>query len=713
MKVFLSHSTRDKDFATQLAESMRQENFDPWLCETSIDPATNWVDEINKGLQDADLTLLIWSPDAANSLATRDEWSSAYDREITERRLRLGVVLLRDQPLPPLLRTRQFIDARRDAVSGIAATMQWLCQRKEAGRNAGSKAPIFLPDFRPENLIVRRDLLNKLRSALVDESGLFLLSGEPGAGKSTLALMFTYESQKDFDAVVHQVCGDRPVEIIVAELADQLRGPLGDSTKLSPHQKVQAIKQWLRDRRSLLVLDDIWPAQPAPASGDGKAPALKIADLIPGGRVSVLFTSRQRSLPWITHKQRETVEAFTPDEAIAVFALFLGEETVNRHRAALLDLANRMGRLPIAVTVSADLLRKQFGLLDEAAHDLALKQLRNEVHSVPDLFQRAIESQGDPERRLLTACAICLQEGFWLPLAVDIAGLSKDDGNAARDNLANASLLRVVDQERQRFQLHALLREQVLSSIPSEQALRVAHAAALEHLFLDRETRWKECRECLEEIIPAAELLWRTEETDRESWLTYCGYSCARRIGELDAALRILRQEESFYSGREDGDAKNALQRIYGNQALIFQAWGRLEEAMALHKKEEALCLELGNKDGLQASYGNQTLILKAWGRLEEAMALHKKQEALCLELGNKASLGICYGSWGLLARQQGNRQTEVEKLKAALVLFTELKMPRECDAVQAELDKSLKSKNSAGKGSRSIRGSARRKEEI
>ena len=50
---------------------------------------------------------------------------------------------------------------------------------------------------------------------------------------------------------------------------------------------------------------------------------------------------------------------------------------------------------------------------------------------------------------------------------------------------------------------------------------------------------------------------------------------------------------------------------------------------MALHKKEEAICLELGNKDGLQGSYGNQALILKAWGRLEEALALHKKQEAI------------------------------------------------------------------------------------
>ena len=60
---------------------------------------------------------------------------------------------------------------------------------------------------------------------------------------------------------------------------------------------------------------------------------------------------------------------------------------------------------------------------------------------------------------------------------------------------------------------------------------------------------------------------------------------------------------------------------------------------MALHKKEEAICLELGNKDCLQISYGNQALILQDWGRLEEALALHKKEEAICLELGNKDGL--------------------------------------------------------------------------
>ena len=46
-----------------------------------------------------------------------------------------------------------------------------------------------------------------------------LLYGEPGCGKSTLALKFVWQTQGAFDAVVFQLCGQRPVAEIAAELA--------------------------------------------------------------------------------------------------------------------------------------------------------------------------------------------------------------------------------------------------------------------------------------------------------------------------------------------------------------------------------------------------------------------------------------------------------------------------------------------------------------
>ena len=130
------------------------------------------------------------------------------------------------------------------------------------------------------------------------------------------------------------------------------------------------------------------------------------------------------------------------------------------------------------------------------------------------------------------------------------------------------------------------------------------------------------------------------------------------------------------------------MQISYGNQALILKAWGRLEEALALLKNQEEICIELGNKDSLAITYGNQGAILQDQGKLEEAVQLYKKKETLSLGLGKRDNLGYCYWAWGLLARAQADRKTEREKLEQALAIFTELKMPRERDEVQKELER-------------------------
>jgi hypothetical protein len=63
MKVFVSHSTKDKDFVEKLAPAMIASGFTPWLCEVDIEISANFVAEISKGLKESDLILLVWSPD--------------------------------------------------------------------------------------------------------------------------------------------------------------------------------------------------------------------------------------------------------------------------------------------------------------------------------------------------------------------------------------------------------------------------------------------------------------------------------------------------------------------------------------------------------------------------------------------------------------------------------------------------------------------------
>ena len=55
MKVFLSHSTKDKQFVKTLAAELEAEKIEPWLCEVDIELGQNFVAKIEEGLRDADL----------------------------------------------------------------------------------------------------------------------------------------------------------------------------------------------------------------------------------------------------------------------------------------------------------------------------------------------------------------------------------------------------------------------------------------------------------------------------------------------------------------------------------------------------------------------------------------------------------------------------------------------------------------------------------
>jgi hypothetical protein len=98
----------------------------------------------------------------------------------------------------------------------------------------------------------------------------------------------------------------------------------------------------------------------------------------------------------------------------SIFRIYLKNETVEKHRDALFEFAERMDRLPIAIVVGADMLRWELDPVPEATRGLRLERLRNEVHDVGELLRRAITARLELERRLLSAMAICTPESFWL-----------------------------------------------------------------------------------------------------------------------------------------------------------------------------------------------------------------------------------------------------------------------------------------------------------
>jgi tetratricopeptide (TPR) repeat protein len=654
-RVFLSHSTKDGEFVKKLAEEFEREHISPWLCEVDIITGDNFVAEIEEGLSSSDLAIVTWSPEAARSRWTDLEWATVLDREISESRRRLGVILLKDAKLPELLRTKIWIDARSDVNRGVHETVRWVKRMRDMRRDAGAKAANFFLDYEPKDFVGRSEHLEALYAALAEQPGTLLLHGEAGCGKSTLALKFGWQLQGAFDAVIFQSCGQRSVTEIGMELAARLKLDVGS---FHPEKQIEAAKLWLRERRSLLVLDDI-------CSQD-------IVELKPGPPVSVLCTSRHKFLPWIPVANTREVRSFSAEEAEAVFRIYLGDDVVAHHRPVLLNLAERFERLPIAMVVAANVLRRELDPVDRAAHGLHIERLRDTAHDVPGLFQRAIEAQPARERKLLQAAAVCAPDGFWLPLAGAVAGLEEKDTREARDRLVNSSLMRVSDRERQRFQLHGLLREQ-LQKEREIAGLCEKHATELERLFKHWEERWQECRECLPEVIAAMEHLWKGGHKDRASSLATWGGSTGKRIGDLEFALAILKREESLWTGLTDTAAQDTLQMNCGNQSVILRAWGRLQEAMDLLKKQEAACRTLGNKQGLRVCFYNQARILKDWGRLQEAMDLLKTTEELALELGDRSGLEATLGIQALILLDRGQFDDAMALLKKQEALCLEL----------------------------------------
>ncbi len=116
-------------------------------------------------------------------------------------------MLLRDCAIPEPLRVKHRIDARTEPEKGRLEAVGWIKRLRDMRRVAEKRAPgIFIPPP-PHDFVGRAETLEMLYAALAENPDSALLYGEPGCGKSTLALKFASHTQGAFDAVVFQVCG--------------------------------------------------------------------------------------------------------------------------------------------------------------------------------------------------------------------------------------------------------------------------------------------------------------------------------------------------------------------------------------------------------------------------------------------------------------------------------------------------------------------------
>ena len=620
VSVFLSHSSKDKPFVRELAAFLRQDPpMEVWLDEGEILPGQNIVDKIRQGL-DSNFIILILSPDSVDSHWVQEEWTDAFWEQTNNQQTKLLPVLYLDCTIPRLLRDKYYIDLRNNQLDSFAKIKTFLLTQHAVTPKHINQLPT-----RPPLFIGREPELAELRRRLSEKGTLVHIAEMAGKGKTALAKEFAHRYETDFEAVYWLPCESDNLVAIAGDLERQIGLSLG--TDLD--SLLRDLKHYCSQKRCLLILDNVESEDPA--------------KLIPGGAASVLVTMRRCDLRFLRLYPPLDLSFFTEDECFALFREALGAESVNGNETQCRQLFNRLGYLPIAVSVAAALIKEDVRYTVESL-------AANLPVDVTELIHDAIQALDEAPRHLLTAMAACAPEGFALSLAAEIAGFNETEAlNSLQQSVAR-SLAGEVSRADRRYRLHALVREAA-----NGKPLAPQHFDTVHKRFANWETNWRQCVQDLPDFQLA--FTWALSNFDGLAKdfplgeLAYYGCRLTDRVGRPADAFEICERMALLFKERND-DAK--LQPWLNNQALILRGWGRLDEALALHKKDEEICLALNDQDGLQTCYGNQAIILQIWGWPDEALDLLKKQEEICLALGNQDGLERNYGNRALILQSRG-----------------------------------------------------------
>jgi hypothetical protein len=76
-QLFISYSRKDTEFAKQLSESFAAQEMDAWVDWQDIPPTVDWMKEIQKGIEEANIFVFIVSPDSIRSSVCAEEVAHA------------------------------------------------------------------------------------------------------------------------------------------------------------------------------------------------------------------------------------------------------------------------------------------------------------------------------------------------------------------------------------------------------------------------------------------------------------------------------------------------------------------------------------------------------------------------------------------------------------------------------------------------------------
>jgi hypothetical protein len=243
--------------------------------------------------------------------------------------------LLRAAGYPPISRLQE--QTENEAESALFSF--WAVESVTA-----AERPPFQAVRHPATFVGRGDLLPAIEKLLLagHHETVTILEGMAGVGKTALAAYLAYRLRPHLPDGVLWARLDTSNAASILHLWAAAYGR--DVTVYDDlESRSTAVRDLLAAKRALLVLDNVTSSQ-------------EIRPLLPpAGPCAVLITTRRRNLTVAPGAHRFHLEPFdaAKGEALRLFTRVLGAELVARERAALVQIADLLGHLPLAIDVVA------------------------------------------------------------------------------------------------------------------------------------------------------------------------------------------------------------------------------------------------------------------------------------------------------------------------------------------------------------------------
>lgn len=438
---FISYTPGDQAWAEwvawQLADAGYEVGLDTWV----LRPGARAMDEIQAAFSRSEMMVVLVSPSYAHSRHARAEVESALAAG-----KQLIPVLLDDGPVPDgidVLRERQFVrlvslderaareallravDPERPLVGGrlrrLGAT---------SPRLPGSRPRVWNVPERNDRFVGRVDLLKQLRAALTERSRAVLV-GDPGMGKTQLAIEYAHRFAGEYELVWWIGPGRGSVSAQLAELAVRLGAASRDTV---PGEAARAVTAQLRTRnRWLLVFDDVLDV--------GRLPDDLRGDM---GNGQILVVSRERDRTDVG----ELIEVgrLTPAESSALLRTLV--PTMSEQDAEV--VAADMGDIPLAVGMAAGSLSRGASVsayLEALSDDGSVESPPQVLQHVVRLGLDRLAAEDERAVALLSACALLAPQPFQLRDCVRVPDWAPEPlAVLLRTSQARESALRAVNR---------------------------------------------------------------------------------------------------------------------------------------------------------------------------------------------------------------------------------------------------------------------------